>query len=71
MGLSLAALVIDNDMLGSILRASSTVTVSPETIALESIDRVACGVGHFLASQKPMRGCIQIFYIQKLLIVWA
>ena len=48
MGLSLAALVIDNDMLGSILRASSTVTVSPETIALESIDRVACGVGHFL-----------------------
>ncbi|MDA9133057.1 trimethylamine methyltransferase family protein [Alphaproteobacteria bacterium] len=48
MGLSLAALVIDNDMLGSILRASGTVAVSPETIALESIDRVALGVGHFL-----------------------
>ena len=48
MGLSLAALVIDNDMLGSILRASGPVAVSPETIALESIDRVACGIGHFL-----------------------
>ena len=48
MGLSLAALVIDDDMLGSILRASGTVAVSSETIGLESIDRVALGVGHFL-----------------------
>ena len=48
MGLSLEALVIDNDMLGSILRANGSVDVSPETIALESISRVVLGVGHFL-----------------------
>ena len=48
MGLSLAALVIDNDMLGSILRASGPVAVAPETIALESINQVALGVGQFL-----------------------
>jgi trimethylamine:corrinoid methyltransferase-like protein len=48
MGLSFVALVIDNDMLGSILRTSGPVAISPETIAPESIDRVACGISHFL-----------------------
>ena len=35
-------------MLVSILRANSPVTISSKTIALESIERVACGIGHFL-----------------------
>ena len=48
MGLSFEALVIDNEMLGSILRASNDVLVSTETIAMKSIEQVSLGVGHFL-----------------------
>ena len=48
MGLSFEALVIDNEMLGSILRASNDVLVSTETIAIKSIEQVSLGVGHFL-----------------------
>ena len=65
MGLSLAALVIDNDMLGSILRASGPVAVSPETIALESIDRVACGIGHFLGEPETYARMHSDFLYQK------
>jgi len=48
MGISLAAMVIDNDMLGAILRATSAVDVSPETLNATSIEAVATGAGHFL-----------------------
>ena len=47
MGLSIEALVIDNEMLGTILRASNDVVVSSETIAAKSIEQVLLGVGHF------------------------
>ena len=48
MGISLAAMVIDNDMLGAILRATAKVDISPETLNATSIDAVATGAGHFL-----------------------
>ena len=48
MGLSLEALVIDNDMLGNILRASGPVDVSAETLSFDMINKVVTGVGHFL-----------------------
>ena len=48
MGVSLKAYVIDNDMLGSLLRANVTPTVSEETLALASILEVIQGEGHFL-----------------------
>ncbi len=48
MGISLAAMVIDNDMLGAILRATAQVDVSPEAVSVRVIDAVATGTGHFL-----------------------
>jgi len=48
MGISLAAMVIDNDMLGAILRATAKVDISPETLDAGVIDAVATGTGHFL-----------------------
>jgi trimethylamine--corrinoid protein Co-methyltransferase len=48
MAASFEAYVIDNDMLGSILKSLATVEVTPETLALDSIASVAAGEGHFL-----------------------
>ena len=48
MGVSLKAYVIDNDMLGSILRANVMPDVSEKTLAVGSISEVVHGEGHFL-----------------------
>jgi len=48
MGISLGAMVIDNDMLGAILKATAKVDISPETLDVRAIDAVATGAGHFL-----------------------
>lgn len=48
MGVSLEAYVIDNDMLGAILRSAMTPVVSDETLALDAIADVVRGEGHFL-----------------------
>ena len=48
MGVSFEAYVIDNDMLGSILRSASKVEVSPTTLAVDAISEVVRGEGHFL-----------------------
>ncbi len=48
MGVSHAAYVIDNDMLGSLLRANIAPEVSPETLAMDTIRKVVAGDGHFL-----------------------
>ena len=48
MGISLEAMVIDNDMLGAILRATAKVDITPETLDARAIDAVATGAGHFL-----------------------
>ena len=48
MGISLEAMVIDNDMLGAILRSTAKVDVSAETVSAAAIGKVAKGIGHFL-----------------------
>ena len=48
MGTSLAGMVADNDMLGAVLRAHAPVTISQETLALDAIQTVVEGEGHFL-----------------------
>ena len=48
MSVSLEALVIDNDMLGSVMRGIRGVEVSEETLAFEAIRDVVRGEGHFL-----------------------
>lgn len=48
MAASLEAYVIDNDMLGSILKSLAPIDVGPPTLALESIRTVVGGEGHFL-----------------------
>ena len=48
MGISLEAMVIDNDMLGAILRSAAKIDVSAETVSAVAIGTVATGIGHFL-----------------------
>ena len=48
MGVSFAAQVIDNDMLGAIQRANVLPEVSDETLAFDAIAAVVDGEGHFL-----------------------
>jgi trimethylamine--corrinoid protein Co-methyltransferase len=48
MGISLEAMVIDNDMLGAILRSAAKIDVSAETVSAAAIGTVATGIGHFL-----------------------
>jgi trimethylamine--corrinoid protein Co-methyltransferase len=48
MGVSLEAYVLDNDMLGAVLRAAIPPLVTPETLAVDQIAEVVAGEGHFL-----------------------
>lgn len=48
MATSLAAYVIDNDMLGAILQAAGPIEVSADTLATGTIARTVEGPGHFL-----------------------
>ncbi len=48
MGVSFAALVIDNEMLGAIQRANVLPDIFDETLALDAIAEVVVGEGHFL-----------------------
>ena len=54
MGCALESYVIDNDMLGSILQSLAPVEVSDETLALQAIDEVAHGEGHFLGRAETL-----------------
>ena len=48
MGISFEAMVVDNDMLGCILRATNPVEVSPQTLSATAIGAVVNDAGHFL-----------------------
>lgn len=48
MATAFESFVIDNDMLGAILRSLSPIEVTPETLNVQSVDEVAKGEGHFL-----------------------
>ena len=54
LGCSLEALVIDNDMLGSINRTVRGIEVSEESLSVEVIKEVVHGPGHFLGSQQTL-----------------
>ena len=54
MGCALESYVIDNDMLGSILRSIDGIEVSKKTLALTAIDAVVHGEGHFLGQPETL-----------------
>lgn len=54
MACSLESYVIDNEMLGTILRTLTPVEVSADTLALASIDAVVRGEGHFLGETETL-----------------
>jgi trimethylamine--corrinoid protein Co-methyltransferase len=55
MGCALESYVIDNDMLGSIMKSLSGIEVSEETLALNAIDEVVHGDGHFLGQPETLQ----------------
>ncbi len=54
MGCALESYVIDNDMLGAIMKSLAPIEVSEETLALAAIDEVARGEGHFLGRPETL-----------------
>ncbi|MEJ2171869.1 MAG: trimethylamine methyltransferase family protein [Woeseiaceae bacterium] len=52
MGLSLESLVIDNDMLGTVLRTVRGIEVNDETLSYAVIEDAVHGEGHFLRQQQ-------------------
>jgi len=55
MGCALESYVIDNDMLGGILKSLAPVEVNENTLALDAIDEVVHGEGHFLGQAETLR----------------
>jgi trimethylamine--corrinoid protein Co-methyltransferase len=54
-GCSFEALVVDNDMLGSVQRAVRGIEVSDETLSYEVLEEVCCGgPGHFLGQPQTL-----------------
>ncbi len=54
MGVSYEAMVLDNDMLGSIARAVRGIEVTDETLSFEVIKEAVAGPGHFLGSAQTL-----------------
>ena len=54
MALSLESMVIDNDMLGAILRTVRGIEVNEETLSFDVIKQVVHGEGHFLRSGQTL-----------------
>jgi trimethylamine--corrinoid protein Co-methyltransferase len=54
MGLSYEALVIDNDMLGSILRTVRGIEINDETLSYDVIQSAVMGEGHFLREDQTL-----------------
>ena len=54
MGCSLESYVIDNDMLGAVLRSLNPIQVNEQTLALDTIDKVVRGEGHFLGEAETL-----------------
>lgn len=54
MGFSLESLVIDNDMLGTVLRTVRGIEVNEETLSFDVIDNVVRGEGHFLREAQTL-----------------
>jgi trimethylamine--corrinoid protein Co-methyltransferase len=54
MALSLEAMVIDNDMLGAVLRTVRGIEVNDETLSLDVIRQVVHGEGHYLRAGQTL-----------------
>ena len=54
MGCALESYVIDNDMLGGILKSLMPIEVNTTTLALDSIDEVVHAEGHFLGQAETL-----------------
>lgn len=54
MALSLESLVIDNDLLGAVLRTVRGIEVNEETLSYKVIEEVVHGEGHFLRSDQTL-----------------
>jgi trimethylamine--corrinoid protein Co-methyltransferase len=54
MALSLESMVIDNDMLGAILRTVRGIEVNEETLSYQVMEQVVHGEGHFLRTQQTL-----------------
>jgi len=55
MGCALESYLIDNDMLGAILKSLGPIEVSETTLALGAIDEVVRGEGHFLGQPETLQ----------------
>ena len=55
MSCALESYIIDNDMLGGILRSISAVEVSESTLCTDSIEQVVKGDGHFLGQSETLK----------------
>jgi trimethylamine--corrinoid protein Co-methyltransferase len=55
MGLSFESLVIDNDMLGTVLRTVRGIEVNEETLSYHVIESVVRGEGHFLREEQTLK----------------
>jgi len=54
MALSFESMVIDNDMLGAVLRTVRGIEVNDETLSLDVIEQVVHGEGHFLRTPQTL-----------------
>jgi trimethylamine--corrinoid protein Co-methyltransferase len=54
MACSLEAMVIDNDMLGSINRTVRGIEITPDTLSTEAMREVVFGAGHFLGHEQTL-----------------
>ena len=54
MGFSMESLVVDDDMLGAVLRGVRGIEVNDETLSYEVIGEVIDGPGHFLAHEQTL-----------------
>jgi len=54
MGCALESYVIDNDMLGGVMRSLTRIEVNEDTLAVSAIDDVVHGEGHFLGQPETL-----------------
>ena len=54
MALSLESMVIDNDLLGAVLRTVRGIEVNEETLSYDVIEQVVHGEGHYLRAQQTL-----------------
>ena len=66
MAASLEAYLIDNDMLGAILKSLAPIVVAPHTLALDSMRDVVAGEGHFLGQPDTLARMSSDFVYPKL-----